>query len=163
MTIEKEVIVNKEIEKAWDVIAVQFADAYKWASPVNHSEGKGAGTNGAACSERGCATSMGKLKEKILEYSNENHVISWQAVEGMPSMVKLAKNTWKLTAIGQERTRVNMKMDIEVGGVMGFLMKPMMKMQMDGMGTALTEDFKYYVENGRPSVRKMKAMGKLRR
>ncbi len=160
MTIEKEIIVNKSIESAWHVIGTQFADAYKWASPVNHSEGSGAGINGSTCSERGCATTMGKLKEKILEYSIENHKISWQAVQGMPAMVKFAKNTWTLTSLGKDKTRVNMKMDIQVGGIIGFLMQPMMKMQMGGMGNALTEDFKYYVENGQPSARKIKAMRK---
>ncbi|MBN8718445.1 MAG: SRPBCC family protein [Sediminibacterium magnilacihabitans] len=160
MTIEKEIIVNKDIESAWNVIGTQFADAYKWASPVNHSEGSGAGINGSTCSQRGCATTMGKLKEKILQYSSENHLISWQAVQGMPSMVKFAKNTWTLTSIEQNKTKVNMKMDIEVGGLMGFLMQPMMKMQMSSMGNTLTSDFKYYLEKGQPSPKKVKAMRK---
>lgn len=162
MIIEKEIIVNKGIDAAWDVIGVQFADAHKWASPVNHSEGSGESINGSACSERGCATTMGKLKERILEYSAANYTISWQAVEGMPAMVKFAKNTWVLTSLDSDKTRVNMTMDIEVGGIMGFIMQPLMKLKMTGLSNTLTSDFKYYVEYGRPSAKKAKAMTKHR-
>ena len=160
MIIEKEIIINKGIDDAWNVIGVQFADAYKWATPVNHSEGSGEGINGSACSERGCSTTLGKLKERILEYDSEKFIISWQAVEGMPSMVKFAKNTWVLISVDNRKTKVKMKMDVEVGGIMGFLFQPMMKMQMNNLGNALISDFKYYVEYGRPSAKKIKTMNR---
>lgn len=160
MTIEKEIIVNKSIENAWMVLGTQFADAYKWASAVNHSEGKGSGINGATCSERGCSTSMGKLKEKILQYSDENHLLSYQVAEGMPSMVKYATNTWQLTSGERDNSKLRMRMEFQLGGFMGTIMQPMMKMMMSKMGDELVEEFKYYVENNSPHPRKVKAMKK---
>ncbi len=67
MIIEKEIAINKSIETVWKVLGLEFADAYKWASAVNHSEGKGNGINGASCSERGCTTSMGKLRSCLVK------------------------------------------------------------------------------------------------
>ena len=43
MIIEKQITIDKNIEKAWQVLGPQFAEASKWASAVSHSEGKGAG------------------------------------------------------------------------------------------------------------------------
>jgi len=34
-------IINKNIATAWRILGPEFADAYKWASVVNHSESKG--------------------------------------------------------------------------------------------------------------------------
>lgn len=150
MNIAKEIIIQKGIEDTWKVLGHQFADAYKWASAVNHSEGKGPGINGASCSERGCSTSIGKLKERILKYSDENHLLSYQAVEGMPSMIKHATNTWQLSSIGQNTTKLQIEMEFLIGGFLGTMMKPMMKIQLSKMGAEMTEEFKYYVENGQP-------------
>jgi Polyketide cyclase / dehydrase and lipid transport len=156
MTIGKEIIIDKNIESAWQVLGPQFAEAYKWASAVKHSEGSGPGLNGATCSERGCSTTMGALKEKLLKYSNTEHMLSYEVAEGMPSMVKYATNTWQLTSINANQTRLNIQINIQVGGLMGTIMKPMMRMKMSKMGDELVEEFKYYVEKGQPHPRKVK-------
>lgn len=161
MVIDREIIVNKDIENAWKVLGTQFADAYKWATVVNHSEGSGKNFNGATCSERGCSVKgMGNIKEKILRFSNEDHSLAYQITEGMPSMVKFATNSWKLTSLGKNKSKLTMQMNVETDGFMGWVMKPMMKIQMGNMGTGITEDFKFYVENGKPSPNKMKAIKK---
>jgi hypothetical protein len=161
MVIKKEIIVNKSIESAWEVLGNNFEEVYKWASPVNHSEGSGNSFNGASCSERGCnVAGMGKIKEKLVKFSNEEHLVSYTVPEGMPAMVKYALNTWQLTSLGQDKSKLQLQVDITLGGFMGIMMQPMMKMMMGRMGTDLVEDFKYYVENGQPSAKKIKAMKK---
>ncbi len=100
------------------------------------------------------------LKEKILQYSNENHSLSYEVAEGMPFVVKYATNTWKLVPLGQDKSKLQMVMDIQLKGIMGAIMQPMMKMMMSKMGNELTEEFKYYVENRQPHPRKIKAMKK---
>jgi hypothetical protein len=158
MVIEKEIIVNKNIESAWQVLGPQFAQVYLWASPVNHSEPKGEGFNGATCSERGCSTTMGRLKEKIIEYSDKEYLLKFHAYQGMPFVIKKGISTWKLDSLDNEKTRVKIRFDIELSGFMGVIMQPMMKMMMSKMGNTLLSDFKFYVENGRPSEAKMKTL-----
>ena len=160
MTIKKEIIINKSVGDAWKVLGGQFTEVDKWASAVTHSEGSGKKFNGATCSERGCSTSMGGLKEKLTKFSNESHSLSYQIVEGMPSMVKYAENNWHLSAIGDKKSKLQMRMELEISGLLGMIMQPMMKIQMSKMGKELTEEFKYYVENGQPHPRKIKAMKK---
>lgn len=160
MVIEKEILVNKNIKAAWKVLGVEFSDAFKWASGVNHSEGSGDKFSGSSCSERGCSTTMGSIKEKLYEFSNENYSLAYEATEGMPSMVKYATNTWKLIEVGDHKCKLHIKMDIRLGGFFGSLLQPVMKMQMSKIGNHLVEEFAFYVENGQPHPRKLKAMKK---
>ncbi|MBY0480278.1 MAG: SRPBCC family protein [Chitinophagaceae bacterium] len=156
--IEKEIVIDAEISKSWHVLGPEFADAYKWASTVNKSEGKGNFINGETYSERVCSTPMGTLNEKILNYSVENRLLVYQ-FEGMPKMVRFAMNTWHLTALDNNQTKLSFKMEMEVGGI-GKMMKPMMKMKMAKMAGHTIEEFKYYVEQGQPHPRKLRAMKK---
>lgn len=160
MTIEKEILINKSIDEAWQVLGPQFADVSKWASPVSHSEGSGQSFNGATCTERGCSTTLGALKEKLLEYSPAGHQLKYEVKEGMPSMVKYATNTWRLEPGPAGQTRLIMRADMEIGGFTGALMKPMMQMKMSKLCAHLVEEFKFYVETGQPHPRKVKAMRK---
>ncbi len=159
MKIYKEIVINSNIDKCWNVLGKEFANAYKWASAIKHSEGGGESFNGSSCSTRGCEVKgMGALKEKLLQFSDETHSLTYQIVEGMPSMVRKGTNSWKLFTIDANKTKLTMEMNMEIGGIIGTIMKPMMRMQMNNMGKQLTEEFKFYVENGKPHPRKIKAM-----
>ncbi|MDD5151983.1 MAG: SRPBCC family protein, partial [Flavobacterium sp.] len=152
------------IDKAWEVLGHGFADAYIWASAVNHSAGTGTSFNGASCSERGCdIAGMGKTKEKLIKYSDAEHLLSYTVPEGMPSIVKYATNTWQILPVGKEKSKLTMEMEITLGGFMGIMMQPIMKMMMNKMGNTLIQDFKFYVENDRPSEAKIRAFEKLKK
>jgi Polyketide cyclase / dehydrase and lipid transport len=160
MVIEKEIIINKNIKAAWSVLGLDFANPSKWASAVNHSGGSGEALSGSQCSERACTTTMGSIREKLYEFSNENYTLSYEVVEGMPSMVKSAKNTWKLFYLGETQCKLKIKMEIGLSGFISIIMQPIMQLQMNKMGRHLVEDFAYYVENGTPHPRKLKALKK---
>lgn len=161
MVIEKEITINKNIKDAWQVLGIDFANPSKWASAVNHSEGGGANNyNGSHCSERGCSTTMGNIRERLYEFSNDKYTLAYEIVEGNPSMVKYASNTWWLTELGANKCKLQIRMDIRVEGFWGSVLAPLMKMQLSKMGNYLVEDFAYYVENGTPHSRKIKALKK---
>jgi Polyketide cyclase / dehydrase and lipid transport len=131
MVIEKEIIVNKNIAHAWKVLGTDFANAHVWASPLTHSEGSGQSFNGSDCDERSCdIKGMGKTREKLLKFSNTEHLLSYSVPEGMPSMVKYATNTWQLTSSGQDQSKLKMLMDIQLGGIMGTLMQPILNIML---------------------------------
>lgn len=160
--IKQSITIDAPINKAWQILGPEFADAYKWASSVNHSEAKNnQSVNGSTCSERGCNISgMGNIKEKILSYSDTGHMLSYQVTEGMPSMVKHMTNTWKLIDLGDGKTKLEMQMEMKTGGMMGVMMKGMMRKKMTKMSNEVVEEFKYYVETGKPHPRKIKAAKK---
>ena len=72
MKIYKEIIINSTIDKCWHILGDEFANAYKWATAINHSEGNGVDFNGASCSERACnIKGMGSLKENPFRTGGE--------------------------------------------------------------------------------------------
>jgi carbon monoxide dehydrogenase subunit G len=86
--------------------------------------------------------------------------VYYQAYDGMPKMIRYATNTWQVMDLGNGKSLLKMKMDFNVGGMMGKMMKGMMKKKLSKLGTQLANDFKYYVENGKPTAKKQKAIAK---
>lgn len=161
MNIEQEIIIHKSIEECWNVLGVGYTEIYKWASVVHHAEGDGMmGVNGASCDIRGCTLEgMGDIEEKLTDFDPQNHYLAYTVTKGLPGMMKEAKNSWKLTTINHTKTRLRMKASIAPKGLAN-LMKPMIKIQFGSMTKKLVEEFKYYVENGVPHPRKLKAANK---
>ncbi|MGD1839487.1 MAG: hypothetical protein ACFB0B_01105 [Thermonemataceae bacterium] len=157
MIIEKEIVIDKGIEEAWEVMGVQFTQIYKWASSVNHSEGFGQDFNGASCTERGCDTSLGGLKEKLIHFSPADYSLSYDVTSGLSNMLKKANNNWRLEQVNDRQTKLLMKLNLTLGGL-ATLLSPFVRMQMSRFTQQLVEEFKYYVETGEPHPRKQKAM-----
>lgn len=154
MIIEKEILINKNINHAWKVLGLDFANAHKWASAVNHSEENGEKLSENICSERACSTTMGNIKERLFEFSSDDYSLAYEVVEGKPKMINYASNTWKLIQIEQNKCMLSIKMDIKPEGIFGKITELILKIKMSKMGQELVEDFKYYVENGTPHPRK---------
>ncbi len=160
MNIKKEILVNKNIEEAWEVLGNQFGEAYKWASGLNHSNAYGkAQLEGATCSNRACDTTQGKIKEVVKIFDSKRYILEYEVIEGFPFFIDTAINRWTLTP-HENATRVNIDFNLKTKGLMGFIMKPMMKMQMNKLIGFAIEDFKHFVETGKPSPRKMKEISK---
>ncbi|TAI46862.1 SRPBCC family protein [Flagellimonas allohymeniacidonis] len=161
MNIKKEISVKKPVSEVWEVLGNQFDQAHKWATGLYHSQGSGMPKiNGATCSIRECKTQQGKIREEIRVFDPENYVLGYEVVEGFPFFVKSGVNNWKLAQIGST-TLVSMDFNLETKGLVGAVMKPMMKMQMTRIIENVLKDFKYYVETGIPSPEKEKEMLKL--
>ena len=139
--INKEIILNTTIEKAWKVLGPQFADAYKWASSIKHSQANDhQSINGSTCSERGCDVSgIGNIKEKIIKYSDTEHILAYEVYDGMPKMVTYMTNNWKLTPTGKGTVKLEMNMEMKTGGFMGWMMKGMMKSKMSKTADQIIE------------------------
>lgn len=162
MDIRKEILVNKPIAEAWDVLGNEFADAYKWARGLDHSIGSGKPTfEGASCNNRTCEVpGFGTIQEEIRTFDAKNHVLAYEVVKGFPGFISSAINTWTLQQVGNQ-TKVSMHMKMETKGLIGAIMGPMMKMKLNKTIEGVIEDFKHYVETGTPSLQKEKEMLKL--
>lgn len=157
MEIDQEIIINKPIEEVWEILGNQYSDAYKWASGLYHSEGYGRPVlEGTSCSSRACETSFGNLKEEIRVFDAENYQLSYEVMEGFPSFVKSGVNNWYLTEIEPGKTKVDIRFRGVTTGLMGAIMRPVMKRQLSSTLEDIVEDFRHYVETGMPSPHKVK-------
>lgn len=160
MNIKKEIFINSSIEEAWEVLGNQFGEAYKWASGLNHSNAYGSPQlEGANCNNRACNTTQGKIKEVIRTFDAKQYILEYEVIEGFPFFIDTAVNKWQLTTNGNS-TKVDIDFNLKTKGIMGIIMRPMMKMQMNKLTANILDDFKHYVETGKPSVSKAKEMAK---
>ena len=77
-------------------------------------------------------------------------------------MIKEGRNRWQLHEAGPGRTRLTMDMTINTGGLMGTIMRPMMRMKLNATADQAVEGFKVYAETGRASDAKRKEAKKRR-
>ena len=162
MEIKKEILINKPIAEAWEVLGNQFTTAYLWARGLDHSKGSGKPLfEGASCNNRTCEVAgFGTIEEEIRMFDAKNHILSYEVIKGFPGFIASAINTWKLEDLGY-RTKVTMHLKMETKGLMGILMGPMMKMKLNKTVDGAIEDFKIFVETGAPSAQKQLEMLKL--
>ena len=160
MEFNREIIINKPIEAAWEILGNQFGEAYKWARGLKHSNAYGQPVlAGASCNNRACDTTQGKIKEVIRNFDPDNYRLSYEVIEGFPFFVESGVNNWQLIPQGK-MTQVKMHLVIKTKGLMGAILGPLMKMQMNKLTTYAIEDFKHFVETGNPSPEKVKEMKK---
>lgn len=160
MNIKKEILVNSNIEEAWEILGNQFGEAHQWASGLNQSIGYGKPQlEGASCSVRDCDTTQGKIKEVLRTFDPNRYVLKYEVIEGFPFFIDTAINKWRLTKNGSS-TKVDIDFNLKTKGIMGIIMKPMIKMQMNKLIGYVLEDFKHFVETGKPSPRKAKELAK---
>lgn len=158
MILKNTITILKPIADVWDVLGNDFTNAYRWSSDLKHSEGTGRHVANGVCETRHCdVKGMGKIQEKIEIFDPENHILAYEVTHGFPFFVKRGVNHWTLVSQGNYSTRLEMNAKLETKGLIGAMMAPMMKMQMGGMLKRVAEDFKYYVETGKPHPRKLRA------
>lgn len=159
-TVTRELDINVSPDKLWHIIGHSFADAYIWASSVDHSTGGGTPEfEGAKCSERFCdvnAKGFNKISEKLTKYSNEHMNLAYVVSEGMPSFVSLAQNDWTVLPIGVHQAKLVMKADFGLQGIMGRFMKPMMKSKIEKLLDVVLNDARVFAETGSISDTKRK-------
>lgn len=163
--VQKEITVNVPAAELWEMVGPGFVEVYKWSSNVDHATGKGVSSfEGAVCDERFCdvnVSGFSKISEKLTNYDEDNMTLRYAVNDGMPGFVKKAENEWTVVAIDDTHSKLVMEANFEVKGVMGFLMKGMMKGKMNKTLDTVLEDAKVYAETGQISPVKAKRLSQL--
>ncbi|MEM7536448.1 MAG: SRPBCC family protein [Chloroflexota bacterium] len=160
----KELTVNASAEKVWRILAHEYDEISRWAVVIEQSTvaddlptPDGAQVGGRVCTAQG----FGQIKEKFVHYDEANMTYTYHAVEGLPSFMKRAENTWSVRSIDTDAnsTQAVIKSDsfVELSFFPGIFLYPLMKWQIGRMGDRTFEELKYYIENDKPHPRKVKA------
>ncbi|MEM9368444.1 MAG: SRPBCC family protein [Planctomycetota bacterium] len=160
--VSRSIFVDVPREQVWRITGEEFANIDRWIAGVNASEGAGVGLNGAPCTERTCEPSFRGFQEtteRLIQYDPQRYQLAYQIVEGLPGMVGQATNEWTHQEKGQG-TQVTMTIKMELHGIVGAAMKPMMSRQMGKILQEGLEELKVYAETGQQHPRKLAAMAK---
>jgi hypothetical protein len=157
MKIIKELKIDKPNKDVWEVLGNQFGAIDKWASLIKHSEVSDPMLSPGVV--RSTETTGGPTKQEITAFNSEQYLLSYKAIAGTPFFAKSINAKWSLTKNQDASTKLILDFEIKFKGIGGIL-SPIVKKKLGKVGDELLEELKYYVENGTPHPRKMKAMEK---
>ena len=156
----KQITVNASAEKVWDILGRDFANIGVWSTAVSHSVANDtlASVNNSPVGGRFCDTSFGKISEEFTAYDDDKKTFSFKGVFDS-KMFESVINTSGLTSIDENTTEVSFGPNVELSFI-GTLMYPMIRMMLGKAIDVILDDLKYYVENGKPSPKKLASQKK---
>ena len=157
MKIIKEITINKSVNEVWEVLGNQFDKIDKWASIISHSEVSGDSKfPGVDYSIRSTKTTQGDTQQELTSFNAEQHTLSYKSISGTPPIIKEVNAHWSLADGGKNNTNLVLDFSAEMKGL-GHILVPIVKKKLGNLGDLILDDFKFYVENGKPHPRKLAA------
>ncbi|MFT5306594.1 MAG: hypothetical protein ACI89M_002120 [Chitinophagales bacterium] len=169
MKTSRKITINKVSDKVWKVLAHDFDDAHKWLATIPNSYaadlGKqydGATSCGRVCELDGKPNGM-KAKESFVTYdeANKSFTILVEFIN-TPFGFPIVKNVVEFSVDnkGGDASIVNFTVTYTLKPL-AFLILPILKISFRSFLGQVLEELKYYVENGTPHPRKIKALDKI--
>ena len=154
--------INAMTSEVWRVIAHEFDSVAVWSSGLSHSRPlnnefapDGKNICGRICVPLGKAFVSTEIREAFNYYDEESMRFGYSAT-GLPSFFHSIENNWQVKAVSENQSTLEICPVIEIKFFPGILIKPMLKF----WGRRTLAELKYYIENGQPHPRKIKAMKK---
>lgn len=156
--VSKDLSIRKSAEEVWEVMGNQFDQVHIWST--NFKESKPGGFEkfpGISFSERITITDRGETIQTLDSFDPVNYSLAYHITKGAPGIAKHASAVWSLKSEDANTTIVTLNFYMETKGILGFIMTPLIKKGMGKSAKEIAEDLKFYLENGRPSPRKLEA------
>ncbi|MFT7624421.1 MAG: hypothetical protein ACI9WU_003608 [Myxococcota bacterium] len=167
MNFEKKATVSASAEKIWSVFAHDFDNAHKWMASIPHSYGKevgaafdGAETRGRVC-ELGDPSGM-KASEQFLAYDEDSKTCTVRIdFLNTPAVFPIRYNTLDFAVVdrGDNQSEMTFGFSSEIKPL-AYLIWPLIRLGFGVFVGQIMEELQFYVENGTPHPRKVKALGK---
>jgi hypothetical protein len=164
----KKAVVNADADKVWRIFAHGFNDAYKWMASVNHSFAKNNGESFEGCQSNGrvCELSSDgkgiKASEQFLAYHEENKTATVRIdFLNTPFIFPVKFNTldFSLKKIDGDTSEMTWKFRSNIK-FLSYLLWPLLRIGFGVFIKQIIEELTFYIENGTPHPRKIKAMKK---
>jgi len=158
--------VKSSTDKVWEIFAHGFNDAHKWMASVPHSyaQTNGESFDGAHSDGRVCELSPDqngmKASEKFLAYNEDNKTATVQIdFVNAPFFFPVKFNTldFSLREIDDDQSEMTWKFRSNIKPL-GLLLWPLLRIGFGKFVGEIMEELQFYVENGKPHPRKVKAM-----
>ena len=153
MIIDQRISVSAPVYEVWDLLWNQFGQVGDWASTVNQSADREAF---GSVKGRTCTSTWGEVSEIVEKVDKEDMSYTYYA-DGLPSMMKKAKSTWKVKSTGENTTLITAHIEIEFAKIPGLLMGWMMKPKMRKDINQTFEDLRVYINTGKKTDAKIKS------
>lgn len=156
--LSNEIVIEAPADTVWRVIAHEFDRIGDWATAIPASEALVAGCAvQAPVAGRVCHTGLRmapNVTETIVAYDEAARTLTYEATDGIPAFVTLARNQWQVIALDDGRSRVCFHAQLQVRGMWGKLFRWWLLARVGRDGKHLLDDLKHFLEHGTPSPRK---------
>ncbi len=160
IVVETTTEINASPDVVWKIVAEEFDTVSKWATAVRKSYENPDATRVAqnVPSGRVCETySFGNVVEKVTNVDEKERELTWQmSPQRSPSFVTDMQDIWTIKDLGDNKTKLTSKVSANLTGIMGFLMKPLLKMNLSKAENTTFEDLRVLLETGKVSKSKQK-------
>jgi len=166
MKIIKKTTIGEPADKVWKVFAHDFDSAGEWMSSVPNTYGKNLGKKfeGAKSSGRVCELDGGiSVSEPILAYDEVNKTLTLETFfSNAPPLVPILGNVvnFSVKDSGKNQSVVTWIIKPKLKPF-AYLLYPLVKFGLGLFIGQIIGELKYFVENGKPHPRKLKAISKL--
>jgi hypothetical protein len=160
-TLSSQMVIEAPADTVWRIVAHRFDRIGDWAAAIDSSIAvtRGAGVVEAPVAGRVCRTgirAVPEVTETVVEYDEAARTLTYEATDGVPGFVALARNRWHVTALDGGRCLVAFVATVQVRGLVGQLARWWLLLRANRMGRQLFADLEHYVERGTPSPRKQR-------
>ena len=156
MRISTSTTIERPASDVWDLLGRRFGEASTWASSISASQAVGEPTiagDRAGGASAGSPYPADHLVEELVAYDDAAMTLTYRLAEGMQQVARSAHNTWSVVPLGETTSQLRIEAEVDLaptGRALGFVLRP----YLSAMGRRNADDFKTYVETGRPSERK---------
>ena len=142
--------VEVSADRSWSIIAEQFGDAAEWASSLSSSrldreELEVGATRIGQLGKR-------QLQEKVTRLDRESRVFAYELIDP-PGPVQAATNTWSITSIASDRSKIESEMDLSLHWL-AIPLTPLIRLGLKRQIASAIEEFRTFAETGTPHQRK---------
>ncbi len=159
IVIEAQRVVDASSARAWEVLGEQWGDVDAWASLISHSEsrgGKGGSLEGAT---RSCVVpGTPGFRETMIAYNEDELMLRYQVLEGMPPFVQKATNTWNLSPLSADRVVVRSRIDVAIAVGTPEAASSQLLGQFTQILDMTTDELAHFIETRQPHPRKVAAV-----
>lgn len=153
MQVKTVTTVDVSADRSWSIIAEQFGDAADWASSLSSSR------LDREQIEVG-ATRIGQLgkrqlSEKVTRLDRDGRVFAYELIDP-PGPVRAASNTWTITEIGSDRSKIESEMNLSLHWL-AIPLTPLIGFGLKRQIASAIEEFRTFAETGTPHERKTKS------
>ncbi len=163
--INNELIIAASANDVWHVVAHRFDEIGVWATAIPESSinTEAPPPEGAEIGGRVCTTTLAGIPdvyETFTYYDEAGMKFGYEATAGLPFFVKSAENNWHVQSVGPNKSVVKTWAVVTFKKFPGLFFAPFFKWQISRIGGRTMAELKYYIEQGKPHPRKVKALGK---
>jgi len=165
--LEHDAIVDAPAEAVWDLIGRRFADVGEWSSAFPRSRPIRATSTRvfpdaarAPVWGRLCSTTIPAapwITELLTTYDDSSRTLRYEA-QGLPGFVALSRNSWSVSPIDVEHSRLALRVELETRGVLGGAARRLMLVGVRTIFRQFVDDLQHYLVYRTASPTKRRAI-----